>query len=178
MAATVEVIRLTGAGPSVSTITGLNTRANAEDAHSLAGTTNPIQIPAAGSNYSYWVTTRLLITAAPAGTINNVGWYTDGTNGFGTGVTCLGNSSASYVQATGTPGTTGTQLNQTNHAGLSASVTNVFTFTVAGALSVSASQSGGTGQLGNYVVYQMVIGTTAGPGATAAETFTFRFDET
>ena len=178
MAATVSIVRLTGAGPTATTITSINTRANAEDAHSTAGTSNPIQIPAAGSNFSYWVTTRLLIDAAPTGTINNVKWYTDGGNGFGTGVTCLGNASGSYVQATGTPGTTGTELNQTNHNGLSASVTNVFTFTANGALSISASTSAGTGQIGNYVVYQICVASTASPGATGAETFTYKFDET
>ena len=178
MAATVNIVRLTGAGPTATTITSINTRANAEDAHSTAGTTNPIQIPAAGANYSYWVTTRLIIDAAPTGTINNIKWYTDGTNGFGTGVTCVGNSAAAYVQATGTPGTSGTELNQANHAQLSASVTNVFTFTAVGALSISGSTSAGTGQIGNMVVYQIQVANTASPGATGAETFTWKFDET
>jgi hypothetical protein len=72
MAATVLVRRLTGAGPTATDITSINTRANAEDAHSTAGTTNPIQIPAAGTNYSYWVVTRLDVTAGTYTTINNL----------------------------------------------------------------------------------------------------------
>jgi len=178
MAATVNIVRLTGAGPTATTITSINTRANAEDAHSTAGVTNPIQIPAAGSNFSYWVTTRLIIDVAPTGTINNLKWYTDGTNTLGTGVTCVGNAAGGYVQATGTAGTTGTELNQANHAQLSASVTTVFSFTAAGALSISGSTAAGTGQIGNYMVYQFQVGTTASPGATGSETFTWRFDET
>ncbi len=107
MAATVTIRRLTGAGPTSTDVTSINTRANAEDAHSTAGTTNPIQIPAAGTNYSYWVVTQLSADTSPSGTINNVKWYTDGANGFGTGVTAKGNTATGYVQATGTPGTTG-----------------------------------------------------------------------
>ena len=36
MAATVEIVRKTGAGPTATDITGINTRANAEDAHTTA----------------------------------------------------------------------------------------------------------------------------------------------
>jgi hypothetical protein len=179
MAATVTIRRLTGAGPTSTDITGINTRANAEDAHSTAGTTNPIQIPAAGTNYSYWVVTQLSADTSPAGTINNIKWYTDGANGFGTGVTCKVNQATGYVQATGTPGTTGTQLTTGNYATLSATPVDAFGLTAASPLAVTGSISNpSTGAFGNRVVYQIEVASTAAPGATPAETFTWKYDET
>lgn len=178
MAATVTIRRWTGAGPTKTDITSINTRANAEDAHSTAGTTNPIQIPAAGTNYSFWVVTRLSVDVAPTTGINNIKWYTDGANGFGTGVTCKMNTATGYVQATGTTGTTGDVLNTTNYSTLAGATSDAFSFTSGSPKSVSGSIGAAIGDLGDLVVYQIEVGTTATPGPTAQETFTFRFDET
>ncbi len=181
MAATVTIRRWTGAGggPTKTDITSINTRANAEDAHSTAGTTNPIQIPAAGTNYSYWVSTQLSVDVTPSGTINNIKWYTDGANGFGTGVTCKGETASAYVQATGTAGTTGIQLTAGNHASLAGAPSDVFAFTSGSPKSVTGTMSNpSTGDLGHQMVYQIEVGTTANPGATPQETFTWRYDET
>lgn len=183
MAATVTIRRWTGAGPTKTDITSINTRANAEDAHTTAGTSNPIQIPAAGSNYSYWVTTRLSADSTPAGTINNIKWYTDGANGFGTGVTAtVGSvpSATGYTQATGTPGTTGTELLVANYPGFTPSPgDDPFGFTSGSPKSVTGSISNpSTGDFGDFIVYQIKVGTTAGPGATPQETFTWKYDET
>lgn len=186
MAATVLIRRKTGAsGSIVSTdITSINTRANAEDAHTTAGTTNPIQVPSAGTNYSYWVTTRLDATVTPALTVDNLRWFTDGANSFGTGVTCVGadastGADAGYRQATGTPGVTGTELTQGNHSGLDVAPASVFTFTSGSPKTLTGSITNpSTGQFGDHWVYQLAVATTAAPGATGSETFTFRFDET
>jgi hypothetical protein len=178
MAATVLIRRLTGAGPTATDITSINTRANAEDAHTTAGTTNPIQIPAAGTNYSYWVVTRLDITAGTYTTVNNLKWYTDGANGFGTGVTCRVGTATGYTQATGTPGVTGTELTAGNYGTFTLGNANAFTYTTGSPLSVTGSaSSSATGQFGDRVVYQIEVGTTAASGATNAETFTWRYDE-
>lgn len=177
MAATVQIVRLTGSGPTATDITGINTRANAEDAHTTAGTSNSILVPAAGTNYSYWVATRLNITAITGGTVDNVKWYTDGSNNFGTGVTCKAQTATGYVQATGTAGTTGTQLTTGNYATLTGAPVDAFTFTSAAPLSVSGSATV-TGQFGDRVVYQIEVGTTAASGATAQETFTWKYDDT
>jgi hypothetical protein len=181
MAATVTIRRWTGAsgGPTKTDITGINSRANAEDAHSTAGTTNPVRIPDAGSNYSYWVTTRLSCDVTPAGTINNLRWYSDGNNNLGTGVTCVGAVGSNYVQATGTQGTSGTELTQGNHAGLDEAPANVFTYTSGSPKSLTGSISNpNTGDFGQFFVYQVAVASTAGPGATASETFTWQYDET
>lgn len=177
MAATVLIRRLTGAGPTATDITSLNTRANAEDTHTTAGTSNSILVPAAGTNYSYWVATRLDVTAITAGTVDNIKWYTDGSNNFGTGVTCKGNTATTYVQATGTAGTTGIQLTTGNYSTLAGAPTDVFAWTTGSPLSVAGTTSS-VAQVGDRVVYQIEVGTTAASGATAQETFTWRYDDT
>jgi hypothetical protein len=177
MAATVLIRRLTGAGPTATDITSINTRANAEDAHTTAGTSNSILVPAAGTNYSYWVVTRLDVTAITSGTVDNVKWYTDGANNFGTGVTCRVGTATGYTQATGTAGTSGTELTVGNYATFTLGNANAFTYTSGSPLSVSGTTTG-TGQFGDRVVYQIEVGTTAASGATAQETFTWRYDDT
>jgi hypothetical protein len=177
MAAGVQIVRLTGSGPTATDITSINTRANAEDAHSTAGTTNSILVPASGSNYSFWVVTRLNVTSITAGTVNNLKWYTDGANNFGTGVTAIAQNATGYVQATGTTGTTGTQLTTGNYATLTGAPVDPFTFTSGSPKTLTGSTSA-TGQFGDYMVYQLVVGTTAVSGATAQETFTWQYDDT
>lgn len=177
MAATVLIRRLTSTGPTLTDITSINTRANAEDAHSTAGTTNSVLIPAAGSNYSYWVATRLDVTAITSGTVNNIKWYTDGTNNFGTGVTATGNTATSYIQATGTTGTTGTQLTVGNYSTVTTPV-DPFTFTSGSPKSVTGSTSSVSAVFADLFVYQLVVGTTAASGASAQETFTWQYDDT
>lgn len=186
MAATVQIVRKTGAGPGTPTdITSINTRANAEDAHSVAGTSNAIRIPSSpGTNYSFWVTTRLNVTVTPAGTIDNLRWFTDGANGFGTGVTASGakastGADAGYRIATGTVGTTGTELTQGNHSGLDEAPADVFGHTSGTPKALTGSITNpSTGEFGDHWVYQIEVDETAGPGATPQETFTWRFDET
>lgn len=179
MAASVQIVRLTGAGPTATDITSINTRANAEDAHSTGGTTNPVQVPDSGTNYSFWVVTRLNAVSSPSGTINNVKWYTDGSNNFGTGLTCKVNTATGYVQATGTDGETGDQLTTGNYATLAGAPSDAFGYTSGSPLSVSATISNPTtGQFGDRVVYQIEVASTAGPGASSAETFTWKYDET
>lgn len=178
MAATVQIRRLTGVAAATSTdITAINTRANAEDAHSTAGTSNPVQIPSSGTNYSYWVITQLNCTVAPSVSLSNIKWFTDGANGLGTGVACKVSTATGYVQASGTLGTTGLQLTTGNYATLAGAPSDAFAFTSAAPLSVAGSLGATTGAFGDRVVYQVEVINTAAPGATAAETFTFRYDE-
>jgi len=94
-------------------------------------------------------------------------------------VTCKGNSATSYVQATGTPGTTGTQLTTMDHSGLTAEPVDVFTHTSESPKSLNGSISNpDTGDFGDFFVYQIEVGASAMPGATGQETFTFQYDET
>ena len=185
MVATVVINRLTGSGPIVRTdITSINTRANAADAHTVADTASPIEIPAAGTNYSFWVNTQLETTVAPDNLIDNIEWFTDGVNSYGTGITNVvaQAAEASYTEATGTPGVTGTELTDANYTGgtlTPATPTDSFAKVTGTPLAVTGSTTG-VGDFGNIVVYQVAVGTTATPGTKPAtpETITWRFDET
>lgn len=180
MPATINIVRWTDSsgGPTKTNIDGSSTRASTSD-DPAPGTDNPIPIPGAGTNYSYWVATRLRIGATPpSNNITNIKWYTDGANGFGTDVTCKGNSASSYTQATGVEGTSGDQLTAIAYPSLTAAPVDVFTFTSGSPKSLSGSGSTANTDLGDFFVWQIEVGTTASPGTTPSETFTFRYDET
>ena len=182
MVADVQIRRWTGTSGSVTktNITGINTRANAEDTHTAAGTANPVQIPTSGANYSYWVATRLYANSAPTGKIDNIRWHTDGTANFGTGVDAVVNTATGYVQATGSTGVTGTELNTSNYSTLSGAPVDAFSSYPNSTtnLAVGGSISAATGDFGNFVVYQISVDATASPGASNKETFTWLYDET
>lgn len=180
MAATVTIRRWTGSsgGPTKTDITGGTTRASTSDAAS-PGTSNPIPIPPSGTKYSYWVATRLSADTTPSGTINNIKWYTDGSSGLGTGVAVKMNTATGYVQATGTPGDTGDILNTTNYSTLAGATSDAFGFTSGSPKTVAGSIANpNTGDFGDFVVYQFEVISTASPGTTPSETFTWQYDET
>jgi hypothetical protein len=182
MPATVIINRWTGASgsPTKTAITSANTVANAVDSHqsTASSSTNPVRVPSSGTNYSYWVVTRLSATTSPTGTIDNIRWYTDSSNNFGTGITCKGEQATTYVQATGTAGTTGTQLTTGNYSTVTTPA-DVFTFTSGSPKSMTGSITNpSTGDFANFFVYQIEVSTTASPGVTGQETFTWLYDET
>jgi hypothetical protein len=181
MAATVIINRLTGAGPTLTAITGGNTRLSTSDA-AAPGTANPIPIPAAGSNFSFWATTRLQTTVGPSGTVDNLRWYMDGTNNFGTGVTLEAGSVDNYTQATGVVGTSGDELTDTNYSTGTLTPTdpasdNAFGFTSGAPMSVPGSTTTNE-QFGDRVAIQITVASTAGAGTVTAETATWKYDET
>lgn len=185
MAATVIIQRHTGAatgspavGTTLSDITSTTNRMSCSDSNA-PGTATPIPIPTSSTNVSWWVSTRLNATVAPSNAINNLKWYSDGSS-FGTGLTCVGNTAASatgYVQATGSA-TTGTALTTGNYAALSASAADVTTFTSGSPKSVTGSIAATTGGFGDFFVYQLQVGTSAGVGTSTARTLSWSFDET
>jgi hypothetical protein len=136
-----------------------------------AGTLNPLIVPTAGTNYSYEQWHYLNADTTPTGTVNNVKWYTDGSVGW-TGVTLYVGVSSTYVQATGTPGSTGTLS--------TVATTNAGTYTQASPLTVSGSISNpNTGKITQFVVVQGRITSSATSSTTlATETISWRYDET
>lgn len=183
MAADVQIRRLTGVGPTYTNITSVNTRISTSDNPYTTETANPIPIPSVGTNYSYWCVTRLFANTAPTGTIDNIKWYSDGTNSFGTGVSFNVATAGVYAQAAGTPAETGTQLTVANYGNgttdLNGAPSDAFAYNSGAPLSVTGSIVGPTtGNFGDMAVFQSAVTTTADAGATAAETVTWQYDET
>ena len=174
MSATILIRRLTGSGPTKTDITSINTRVDLQDAHSTADTSNPVTVPASGTNYSYWCSTQLDCTVAPATLVNNLKWYNGmgSSSAFGTGVACNGGLASSYTQCT-----SAIVLNSSNYSGISPSpATDVSGYTSGSPLSVTGSTST-TGLFGSILVYQFAITSTAGPGPSNQETFDWTYDE-
>ena len=127
---------------------------------------NKIPIPTSGTNYSYPKNFQFSSTTTPSNLIDNLKVYSDGANGLGTGCSLLVKTSATYVDPTTTttsavPGTA-----------------SLFGYTSGAALAVTGSLANPTtGAFGDFVVMQMSIDNTAGPGTTGSETITFSYDE-
>lgn len=181
----VDIVRRNG-DPAVAIvdtwITAGATRASTSDA-AAPGANNPILIPVAGTNYSFWVTTRLYVTTNPDGhTVNNLKWFA-ATNNLPSGVTIKGQEAniapnAGYRWATGTVGTSGTLLNTTNHTGLTGATVDVFSFTTGSPKSLGGTNSAtGFGTFSHFV-YQVAVDSTAVAASPAsANTFSWRYDE-
>jgi len=99
---------------------------------------------------------------------------------MGTGVSLNVATCSTYAQATGTVGTSGNQLTSANYtSALNPSVAvNAFQYTSASPLSVNGSIGSTTGDFGDFVIYQVAVISTAGPGVTTAEQLTWQYDET
>lgn len=190
-----SVQELNGADPTATTVTTI--RFCTTDAYAPA-LTYPIPIPTSGFNYSYWKTINLAITNI--GTkINNVRFYCDGTIGFAygsggllrIGIKSTGDNGlpvASYLIASGTPGTTGPDMDDssTGHtyykSGSSnhAAPANIQSYhDVASALIVDTTDHI-TNESTKCVVMQVKLDTAANgaaQGAQSAETLTWLYDE-
>lgn len=143
-----------------------------KDAASTSSTTadanNPLVVPAALSNYSYVKKLRAFMQAAPDINISNLRWYTDGTNGFGTGISVVAKN-------------LGTTFG-THYKTLMESGTDLFSYTSAAPLDGDGTDAGpfvpedeGT-YIGDIIELQMEVHHTATNGALVAETLTFSFD--
>lgn len=176
MAATIIVNRLTGAGPTATDVTGINTRLDRADAHTTGSTTDPVMIPTSGYGYSYWATFQVECTDMDDATeISNFRFFTDGANGFGTGVELMVGKAPynGYTQAVGGA------LNTTNYSTLTAdpysahsSYPNIDSPLSIGGL-ITATGSGDV----DLLVLQMRVINTASPGATGVETMFLVYDE-
>ncbi len=143
---------------------------------------NPMPIPGAGSEYSRWKQIYLYCDTAPSTQVDNVQFYTDG-GGFGTGITTNAGDEFPVHNSGATTGYDVSDANEimTNHTDITG-VTDAFSFTSGSTLSgPSISEAGNIidaiGETTNYLVLQMVVGTTASPGNLTDETFTFQYDE-
>lgn len=176
MAATVQIRRASGAGPTFTDITSINTRHDLQDAHSTANTANPVRIPDAGTNYSHWVHTHLYISAADNSTISSILWYTDGGGNLGTGVDVIAGLPTAYDQSSiNVAGETADEM-ATTHASLSiySGIANVSG--LANAWPVGGTISG-VGEFSDYVSTQFTVGSTASAGTSGSTTFYWQYDE-
>ena len=166
MAATVQIHEMSAATTGVDKTSGTVRFKAADD--STVDTNDRLQIPAAGSIYSYTKHVRFYFSTAPSVDIQNLRAYTDGANGFGTGV---------GVQYDVPAGGAGTFPN----IATTISGTDLFTKTSGSPIDLDAINTGphtGTGYKGDHLRMQMSVASTASPGQLTAETLTLAYDET
>ena len=162
MVATVQIVEKNGAGGTATDKTSGTIRfKNADNA--TVDTNNPMVIPGSGSDFSFDKWLRLNVTVAPSVQLSNFKFYTDGANGFGTGVLLWAKAVTTYATPTEPSATTG--------------YTNAFTYNSGAALSLGAGPFTGTGEKGDHVVCMMEVQNTATQGQTPSETITFSYDE-
>jgi len=107
MAATVEIRSFHGATPDSGTnVASGSIRFKAAD-NDTVDANNVLVIPTSSSIYSYLKQFKWYATSTPSNTINNLRFWTDGANGFGTGVS-LAAGTFTTKTGTATSGTTTT----------------------------------------------------------------------
>lgn len=130
---------------------------------------NPLVIPAAGSIYSYTKKLRPYMEAPPGTNVDNLRWYTDGANSFGTGVSVTAKNL----------GTTWGANYKTAMSGGS----DLFGYTSGSPLNGDGTDAGpflpadDNSYIGDLIELQMAIASTASNGALTPETLTLAYDE-
>jgi len=177
MVATVTTKIYTGASPDENDLPAGNLRFCTSDDYN-PGTNYPVPIPGAGTYYSYCKSVAFYVSVAPDTSITGLYIYSDGTLGWGTGCTVyIGDQYPSaYVQSTGTPGTTGTEMTAF-YTGITGK-SDLFGYTSGSPKgTIDQTATTGTGRYSEYVVLQLAVGTTGTSGAKSAETITWKYNE-
>ena len=169
MAATVDIREFNGISPGTPTTktSGTIRFKNADDAN--VDLNNPIVRPGSGSVYSYEKVLRLRIGATgPTFSITSPRAFSDGANGFGTGVTMKAGTNGTYVAPVNTSPSHATVDFFTYVSGTpkDMGVTNVGPYT------------GTNVDIADFLYLQAAVASTASPGLTPTETLTVAFDET
>lgn len=128
------------------------------------------------SRRSYWYPIRLYAEDTSGGTIDSLKVYSDGTSSLGTGIELKGNTATDYVQPTGSAGEGGDELNTTNYDSLADHPEDVFEWTESSPKSISGSGNV-KDDIGDFLVLQLVFGSSAPDGRTGEEALTFTHEE-
>lgn len=164
MVATVQIWEMTADTLGVDKTTG-TVRFKSADETSVDAN-NRLQIPPSGFDYSYTKQLRANITVGPSVDCTNLRAYSDGANGFGTGVEVEYDTQETFQ--TQTDGTI--------------SGTDLFTATAGAPIDMDATNDDtgktDTGNYGDHLRLQIALEDTASPGALTPETLTFAYDET
>lgn len=163
MAATVQIVEKNGAGATATDKTSGTIRFKSAD-EAAADTANRINIPSSSSVFSYEKWLRANVTVAPSVDLQNLVFYTDGANGFGTGVDLWAKAVTSYA----------TPTQPSDSSGFS----DAFGYDSGSPLDLGAGPHTGTGEKGDHAVLALEVASTATQGQTSSETLTFQFDET
>lgn len=165
-AAVIELHEMSAADTGTDKTSGTVRFKDADNA--AVDTANPMVIPGSGTNHSYEKKVRAYYETDDSTTISNLRAYSDGSNGFGTGVTCT------YVNI----GTTWSANSETDHSG-----TNLFAATSGSPINMDSVDTGPFNvadvdtYIGDLLELQLHVQDTASVGTLTAETLTVAYDE-
>ena len=164
MAATVKIYELTATTAGTDKTSGTVRFKLADD--QTVDQNDPITIPSTGVTRSYHKQLRMYCATAPDTYLDNFKAYSDGSNGYGTGITVnASNVGVTWVANATTAISNGTDL---------------FLHTSGAPFdmdAVTAASQTTTGYFGDILKLQMEVASTASPGTKSAETLTFSYDE-
>lgn len=167
MAATIQIHEMSALAAGTDKTSGTVRFKDADNA--TVDLNNPLVIPSEGSIYSYTKNLRAYMEAPPDTQVSNLRWYTDGGNGFGTGISV----NAKNV------GVTWSANYKTEMSGGS----DLFGYTSASPLDGDGTDTGpfdsedDDSYIGDLITLQMVVASTASHGSLSAETVTLAWDE-
>ena len=162
---TIQIHEVTATNTGVDKTSGTVRFKSADE--TTVDASNRLQIPGAGEDYSYTKHLRSYVSAAPDTDFTNLLAYSDGANGFGTGVTLEYDVAETF--STNTDADIGG--------------TDLFTKTSGAAIDMDSNDTqwtdgDGTGYWADNLRLQMIVANTASPGSLSTETLTFSYDET
>lgn len=171
MAATIQIHEMTtNADTGVDKTSGtVRFKAVASTSSTAVDANDPLVVPGAGTDYSFVKKMRAYMEAPPDTNISNLRWYSDGANGFGTGI----GVTAKNI------GTTFGSHYDTAMAGGS----DLFGYTSGSPLDGDGTDTGpfvpgdDNTYIGDIIEFQMSVASTASNGSLTAENVTFAYDE-
>jgi hypothetical protein len=167
MAATVEIHEMSAADTGTDKTSGTIRFKDADNA--TVDTSDPVEVPAADTNYSYTKTIRAYLEDAPTVQVLNLRVYSDGSNGFGTGV------GVSYKHV----GVTFVAHYKTAMSGSA----DFFGKTSGSPIDMDATDAGpfvpadADTYIGDLLDLQLSVASTASNGQLTPETLTYAYDE-
>ena len=171
MPATIQIYELTtNATTGVDKTSGTVRFKNvASTTSTAADASDPIPIPAAGSNYSYVKKLRAYMSVAPDTSVSNLEWYMAAGNTLGTGITMTAKN-------------IGTTFG-THYQTLMADGADLFSYLTGARLNGDGTDTGpflpadNISHIGDIIELQMAVASTASSGAKTAQTLTLSYDE-
>lgn len=167
MAATIQIHEMSALDAGTNKTSGTVRFKDADNA--TVDASNPLVLPSEGSVYSYTKKLRPYMEAPPSVNVQNLRWYTDGNNGFGTGVTVtVKNLGVTWGANYKTAMSGGADLfGKTSGSPLDGDATDAGPF-------VPADDNS---YIGDLIELQMALASTGSQGATPTETLTLAYDE-
>ena len=165
MAAAVKIHELTASQSGVDKTSGTVRFKNANS--TLVDNDDRLQVPASGTNYSFTKQLRMYVATAPSVDLQNLKAYSDGANGFGTGIGVQYDLAATTFVTPASTNISGTDL-----------FTAVSGTPIDMDSGLASSAFLGTGYKGKILRTQMSVADTAGAGQLNTEVLTLSYDET